>query len=97
MAFKVIVTTPAKHDIFKALDWYESRQPGLGNRFYQSYSDVISYIKTNPELFNIKYNNYREAKLQDFPYVVIFEISYDVAYVYAIFNTHKNPGKKPNK
>lgn len=97
MAFKVIVTSPAQNDIFKALDWYESKQAGLGIRFYQEYNDLISYLKTNPELFNIKSGNLREAKIASFPYVIIYEISTNTVFVYAIFNTHLNPTKKPKK
>ncbi|MFP5436455.1 MAG: type II toxin-antitoxin system RelE/ParE family toxin [Bacteroidia bacterium] len=97
MAFKVIVTSPAQHDIFRALDWYESRQPGLGTHFYQEYTDIISYLKTNPELFSIKSGNFREAKIASFPYVIIYEININNVFIYAIFNTHLNPTKRPKK
>ncbi|MFY7729585.1 MAG: type II toxin-antitoxin system RelE/ParE family toxin [Flavobacterium sp.] len=97
MAFKVIITSPAQNDIFKALDWYESKQSGLGKRFYMDYNDVISYLKTNPELFSIKSGDFREAKIAGFPYVVIYEINIDTVIVLAVFNTYLNPNKKPSK
>jgi len=37
MAFKVILTQPARKDLLGAMDWYDEQQQNLGFKFYKDY------------------------------------------------------------
>ena len=77
-----------------AIDWYESKQFGLGKRFLNDFENTLIQIQSNPYIFQLE-NNYRNALLDIFPYLVIFEIDYQEIIILAVFNTHQNPTKKP--
>jgi len=51
---------------------------------------ILIYSAKNPK-------KHRELKLSKFPYLIIYEILEDVVIIHAVFNTSKNPGKKPAK
>jgi len=95
MASKLTIEPEALIEIENAIDWYESKQTGLGKDFY-NYLD--GYFKTLIEataLFPIKRKPvFRELALKRFPYVIIYEYTKDQIFVYSVFNTHQNPVKK---
>lgn len=97
MAFKLITGDIAEIDLEDGIEWYETKQRGLGKRFYNDFVTIAGYLILNPYLFPLKSLTYREAKLKTFPFVIIYEIEDDNVIIHAIFNTSKNPGKKPNK
>jgi len=97
MAFKLIFLKEVNTEIENTINWYEERQENLGNKFYNDLIDNLDYLATNPYMFRIKFQNLREMKLSVFPYIVIYEIFEDIVTVHAVFNTSKNPGKKPSK
>lgn len=97
MAFKLVIAKQAELDIDDSVVWYENRQHKLGDKFYNDLISTIDYLKLNPYLFPSKDGFFREAKFNKFPYVVIYEIENDTVIINAVFNTSKNPGKKPSK
>jgi len=97
MAFKVILTQSARKDILFAMDWYDDQQQNLGHRFYKDYAQVRQYLNLNPFIFRKGVHGFYESKLSKFPYLIIYEILDDVVIVHAVFNTSKNPLKKPSK
>lgn len=97
MAFKIFVSELAKLNISDGMHWYESRQEGLGTKFFDAISDTMDYIIYNPYLFPLKNYGFRESVIAGFPYMIIYKVIDNTIYITSIFNTHKNPGKKPNK
>jgi hypothetical protein len=81
--------------ICKAYDYYEECKTGLGERFLNTLEDYLDIVLKNPQHYQIKRKPYREALIKDFPYLIIFEIEADKVIVYAVFNTWRNPDKKP--
>lgn len=71
-AGKLIFTSGAEADIKESYIWYESQQPGLGEKFV----DEIDYLATRmlkdhghfPEVLQ----NIRKANLKKFPFSVFF-------------------------
>jgi len=97
MAFKVILTQPARKDLLGAMDWYDEQQQNLGFKFYKDYLETRQYLSLNPFLFRKGTHGFYEVKLSIFPYLVIYDIINDIVIINAVFNTSKNPGKKPSK
>ncbi len=78
-------------------DWYEERQPGLGELFLNDLDISFDKVELNPNNYSKIYNEFRQAVLKTFPYAIIFEIIGDEIIIYQIFHTKQNPIKKFRK
>jgi plasmid stabilization system protein ParE len=81
----------AATDIEQAMAWYESRVPGLGERFLSALDECLSRIAANPRGYPLVYPPYRRALLHRFPYGVYFEAAPDQVFVDAVFHLVRNP------
>tara|TARA_R110002049_G_scaffold284031_1_gene464557 strand:+ start:846 stop:1139 length:294 start_codon:yes stop_codon:yes gene_type:complete len=95
MAFKLTIEPEAQIEIEDAIDWYESKQTGLGEEFYNYLDGYFETLKEATALFPIKRRPvFRELPLKRFPYVIIYEHTKSEIFVYSVFNTHQDPIKK---
>lgn len=92
---KLTIKKEAQIEIDEAIFYYEERQNGLGNLFSEQVGLYLEEIQNNPEHYQIKQKNYREAFIRRFPYVIVFEIIESEVIVYSVFHTSQNPTKKP--
>ena len=97
MKYELEIKEEAVFDIKEAYLYYEEQRIGLGNRFLDILETYLERVQKYPEHYQIKRKPYREALIKDFPYLIIFEIEENKVIVYAIFNTWRNPNKKPIK
>jgi len=95
MEYFLEIKQEAISDIQNAYNYYENRKSGLGEQFLNTLEEYLETIQKNPLHYQIKRNPYRETFLKIFPFVVIFEVKMNKIVVYAVFNTSKNPKKKP--
>ena len=95
MKYNLSLSPNAEVDLLESALWYESRQIGLGEKFTKKVEGYLFRIQNNPLHFPLKKGNLREAYIQKFPFVIIYEIAENEIVVFAIFNTHQNPTKKP--
>jgi ParE toxin of type II toxin-antitoxin system, parDE len=58
-----------------AWQWYEDRQPGLGDRFKQEVFSCIHIIEKHPERYPERKKHYKEALVNIFPYLLIYRIN----------------------
>lgn len=95
MGSKLIIEPEAEIEIYDAIDWYESKQIGLGEEFYNYLEGYFETLKSGNVNFSIKRKPvFRELPLKRFPYVIIYEKIKDTIFVYSVFNTHQHPLKK---
>ena len=95
MIYQLSLSPNAESDLLESALWYESQQIGLGEKFVQKVESYFVRIKNNPLHFPLKKGNFREAYIQKFPYVIIYQIIEYNIIIFAVFNTHQNPTKKP--
>ena len=96
MVFKIKILPLAENEIDESIKFYESRSKGLGKQFLSYLKSYLKVLKTNPELFEIKKEpGYRELTLVKFPFVIIYEIIENEVIVYSVFQTSRNPQRKP--
>lgn len=95
MIYQFSLSPNAEADLLETALWYESQQIGLGEKFAQKIESYFFRIQNNPLLFPLKKGNLREAYIQKFPYVIIYQIIENNIIVFTVFNTHQNPEKKP--
>ena len=95
MIYELEIKEEADEEIIDAYLYYERKQVGLGEKFLLQLDIYFKKICSNPKHFEVTTRNYREAYLIKFPYLIIFEIEEMKIIVYSVFNTSKDPIKKP--
>jgi plasmid stabilization system protein ParE len=93
-AYHVLLTKEARNEVVDAYEWYESKQPKLGGRFKRQLHRTFNDILANPSGFKIIFENQRQATIDKFPFVVVYEIFDKEILVFAVFHTSQNPLKK---
>ena len=95
MSFTVIVKQEAHEDALAAYDYYEEKQPGLGERFLtelqKTYLQLAGLPSANGFIAEDPLKVLRDVKVARFPYVAIYEIIDREVVVYAVHNTYKHP------
>lgn len=96
MIFNIVIEPRALVDIQDAIDYYESKQSGLGEYFYQVIDEHLDTLSKNP-FFEIRYKDYRGLPTKKFPFIIFYFIDEKVktVYVMSVFNTSLNPSKYP--
>jgi toxin ParE1/3/4 len=96
MIFEVIIEPRAILDIQDAIDYYESKQSGLGEYFYQVIDEHIEVLTHNP-FFQIRYKDYHGFPTKKFPFIIFYFIDENLKtiYILSVFNTSLNPSKYP--
>lgn len=98
MKFTVYNKPEANQDIYEASQWYEEQKPGLGYDFIDDIEEILSYLESNPAIFQKKYGEIREAPLKKFSYVILYQIeTAKTVIVFAVFHTSQNPKKKKKR
>jgi plasmid stabilization system protein ParE len=87
---KIVIIEEAKLDFKEAFEWYKNIQPKLGERYKNSFKESLKIIKSNPLLFQIRYNDSRVALIENFPYIIHFNIYDNRIVIKAIFHTSRN-------
>ena len=88
----LIIDPEAQIEIDKAIEWYGSAKEGLGFEFYNYLEGYFKTLQQNEAYFQIKRKPiFRELPLKRFPYVIIYEHTYEEIYIYSVFNTRKDP------
>ena len=83
--------SPADLDYLQALEWYEARQQGLGQKFDAELLALFERIKRNPELFPKETDLVRKARMPRFKYRVYFAVEGDEIGVVATWHPSRNP------
>ncbi|HEV8714891.1 MAG TPA: type II toxin-antitoxin system RelE/ParE family toxin [Candidatus Binatia bacterium] len=93
MVKQLRILPEAEQDAADAYDWYEERQPGLGEEFLRCVDVCVQSIRRNPEMYGIVHETYRRALVRRFPYAIFYEHADDTVTIYAIFHCSQDPRK----
>jgi ParE toxin of type II toxin-antitoxin system, parDE len=87
-----LVVTELTDDV----EWYEERSAGLGNRFLEYVNKKMQDLVIHPERYPVKKGNYREALIQVFPYIIVYEYlkEKNIVFVSYVFHAKRNPSLK---
>lgn len=96
MNVKVEFDPRAELEYADAFVWYEESAVDLGYRFKASMLRKIDYIVKYPNHFPLRKNGYRECKIDDFPYLIIYKSfpEKNLIYIFSIFHIRRSPRKK---
>ncbi|PZR24971.1 MAG: hypothetical protein DI535_20195 [Citrobacter freundii] len=85
MSFSYDLHPLIRQDYDEGYRWYEEKQKGLGDRFLRSVRKKIGEILERPEAYGSRANKiYREARVDDFPYAVIYKLNKRKKKIYII-------------
>ena len=74
----MLVRESAQADLRDALNWYEDKQPGLGQEFLEAIDAKLKRIESNPLQFPILRGQTRRAIVTRFPYGTFYVLSDEV-------------------
>ena len=74
MVNKNIYIPDAEEDVVDSYDWYESREPGLGEDFLRSIEACLSIMQRHPCLFPVALDEFRHAPIHLFPFEVFMSL-----------------------
>jgi toxin ParE1/3/4 len=94
---KLRVLAEAEAELHEAVRYYEDRQTGLGEDFYQRVVTCMDSIRENPLRFPMyeglgRTIEYRRARVERFPYIVLYKVIADATVVIAVAHTSRRPG-----
>lgn len=72
MTWEVLLRPRAEADVKEARDWYEARQPGLGEGFIDEVAVAMTQLEDAPERHPEYYRGIRRVFLARFPYKVFY-------------------------
>ncbi|HYX31447.1 MAG TPA: type II toxin-antitoxin system RelE/ParE family toxin [Pyrinomonadaceae bacterium] len=88
---KVIFLDEASREFLAASDYYESRQPGLGERFEEEVDRAIEWLVENPEALPFRRGIYRRLNLHIFPYYIPYIVRSSTLWVVAVAHARRRP------
>lgn len=93
MQYELLISPTALHESDTAYIYYEGQQPGLGHRFLLSLKASYKKLSQTPQYYSYinSKKDFRDIKIKDFPFVIIYQILEDKVFVLRVFNTNRNP------
>ncbi len=93
MIFRLSYYKIAKEDVNDAKIWYHSQLPGLEKRFAKDLKNCIKRLISNPYTHAIRYNKFRIAHTDIFPYSIHFYIDESLKRIVVVGIVHdsRNP------
>jgi toxin ParE1/3/4 len=77
-------------DVAEAAEWYETRLPGLGQRFVLAVKSADQLLLSNPSRYPVRFSDVRRLNLGDFPYAIFFSVRDEEIVVLAILHTRRD-------
>jgi hypothetical protein len=93
MIYKIVLFPVAKQEFEESFDWYEEQLIGLGSRFISIVNNAFDIISINPEAFPKRKNLLRMMSINEFPYLIIYEVV-EKESIINILHTSRNPKLK---
>ncbi|MEO3404479.1 type II toxin-antitoxin system RelE/ParE family toxin [Mucilaginibacter sp. CAU 1740] len=96
MLYTVEVLLKAQLELSKSLKWYDEQLEGLGERLEFSVLAKLQSIAKHPLLYPNKKSDFRECKVDDFPFLIVYKVDdrRKIVTVYSIFHTSRRLGQK---
>ena len=92
---RLCYTDRARDDLELAFSWYERQRRGLGFDFLDCVEVALQSITESPEMYQIRYSNFRGCVIRRFPFSVFYTVEYNEIIVYSVFDNRQSPQKRP--
>jgi len=88
---KVRIHELAAKEFDEAIEWYELRSEGLGQRFKEATLRQIEKVKRNPRWFLVEEGDIYKAYVPKFPYKILYTVEKESLVIWAIAHLHRKP------
>ena len=90
MVFELIIKPIVFADAEEAVNYYEKKLEGLGNRFYNSLLASLEEIQLNPLNYSYIKIPVRRHVVSKFPYKIYYLVSEQAIYLIGIFHAKRS-------
>ena len=97
MKYQLQILEEVYEEIEEAADYYFLQQPGLEMKLFRDWERAVLDILESPEGFQKQRKNFRQILLQNFPYIIVYEILDSKIIIYRFINAKKHPVKRYSK
>lgn len=91
MSFRLIIKPLAERDILESYHWYNQQSPGLGDDFLSELENILHFIESNPNQYQIRYKNIHMAKVHSFPFCIHYTIENETVFIHAVLSNMRDP------
>jgi plasmid stabilization system protein ParE len=81
----------AEAEFIAAIDYYESRQAGLGSDFAIEVHSAIENILSFPQAWPALEDDIRRCLIHRFPYGVVYSQDEELIFILAVMHLHREP------
>lgn len=81
----------AEEELGQAIEYYESKESGLGLRFYTEYRAALKRIIAYPEAWFPLSENTRRCRTRVFPFGIIYQVRGNDILIVAVSELHRKP------
>jgi plasmid stabilization system protein ParE len=82
----------AEAELNEAIEWYETREPGLGLDFAAEVHAAIQRALAFPLAWQVLEGDIRRVLAHRFPYGVLYAQEQDRMFIVAVMHLHRQPG-----
>ncbi|MFH1981903.1 MAG: type II toxin-antitoxin system RelE/ParE family toxin [Pseudomonadota bacterium] len=82
-------------DLELAFAWYERQRRGLGFNFLDCVENAIRNISIYPEMYQIRYKNFRGCPIRRFPFSIFYTIEQNEIVVHSVFDNRQDLKRRP--
>lgn len=87
----VVALDPVREDVQAAYDYFEDRLAGAGDRFLNRYFATSDRIGLNPEIFSVKFDDYRRALIPKSSFAAYYFVEPERVVIVAVIDARRHP------
>lgn len=91
MSLAYLIRPAARRDIDTAYLDYETRSPGLGDRFLVEVADFVQRVRNHPHMYGVVHGQIRAGGLQHFPQLVYYRAESTRVVITAVLHGRRHP------
>jgi len=93
MSFDLIIEAEAENEFKEAVNWYDAKKPGVGQRLARDVRNLLRKVAENPTRYRLISRWTRTARVPNWEYSVYFVVTERPAKVrvIAVFHAKRNP------
>ena len=88
---RVVFSKYARQELEDAVEYYELKFPGLGDKLKDEVKIAVIRICEYPQAWSVERGEIRKALLHKFPYKLLYSVEEDHLFIIAFAHQHQKP------
>jgi len=88
----IVILPEAEAELQDAVGYYDSKSTDLGDRLMEAYFHALDRIRDFPRVHPKGRLKTRKCKLQDFPFILVYQVRGQLITIYAVAHQSRKPG-----